>query len=127
MVLSDFYDRETETMRELRHVTQRGHDVAMLQFSAPEERNLSVREQVELVDSESGERRLIAPSAAAEYAREYGEFISRCRQFAVQEGIDYGFFDCGLPPERTLRDYLLHRRSEQAVGATLSAADGSNS
>ena len=61
MVLSDFYDDETETQRELRHVVQRGHDVAMLQIVSRDERALTMRGQVELQDLESGHRQLVEP------------------------------------------------------------------
>lgn len=111
MVLSDFYDSETETQRELRHVSERGHDVAMLQIVAPEERHLRFREQTELRDAETGERLLIDSSTAAQYQQNFRAFLARCERFALEEGIDYGLFDCGDAPERTLRDYLLQRHS----------------
>lgn len=111
MVLSDFYDQETETQRELRHVSQRGHDVAMLQLVAPQERKLGFGEQVELRDAETGEQLLIDSSSAAQYERDFRAFLNRSERFALEEGIDYGLFDCGMPPERTLRDYLLQRNS----------------
>lgn len=110
MVLSDFYDREAETQRELRHVVQRGNDAAMLHMMAPDELRLPFTEQVEVRDLETGQRQLLDPATGAVvYHREYEAFLTHWRRFAQQEGIDYGQFDCSEPPERTLRDYLLRR------------------
>ncbi|HEY0931173.1 MAG TPA: DUF58 domain-containing protein [Gemmatimonas sp.] len=120
MVLSDFYDQEAETQRELRHVVQRGHDVAMLQLLSPDERTWSFDEQVSVRDLESGSERLVEPAVRATYAAAHTAFLGRCHRFAQQEGIDYGLFDCGDAPEQALRDYLL-RRSRGAAGHEHSA------
>lgn len=115
MVLSDFYDDESETQRELRHVVQRGHDVAMLQVVAREELALQFKSQVELKDLESGERRLVEPSTAnAAYRDAIAQFLERNRSFAQHAGIDYGLLDTGETPERALRDYLVRRSTRQA-------------
>ena len=115
MVLSDFYDDESATQRELRHVAQRGHDVAMLQIVAREELELPFKDQVQLQDLESGERRLMEPTTAkAAYRDAIAQFLERCRSFAQHEGIDYGLLDTGESPERSLRDYLVRRSARQA-------------
>ena len=115
IVLSDFYDEEMETQRELRHVVQHGHDVAMLQIVTPDERELRFDAQVELRDLESGERRLVEPATAATAYRDaMTQFLERCRAFAQHEGIDYGLLDTSESPERALRDYLVRRTARQA-------------
>jgi uncharacterized protein (DUF58 family) len=122
MVLSDFYDDESATQRELRHVVQRGHDVAMLQIIADEERALQFTGQVELQDLESGVRQLIEPStAAAAYRDAVTQFLDRCRSFAQHEGIDYGLLTTSEPPERALRDYLVRRSARQSSPSLPSA------
>ncbi len=122
MVLSDFYDDESGTQRELRHVVQRGHDVAMLQIIADEERALRFTGQVELQDLESGVRQLIEPTtAAAAYRDAVAQFLERCRSFAQHEGIDYGLLDTSEPPERALRDYLVRRSARQSSPSLPSA------
>jgi uncharacterized protein (DUF58 family) len=114
IVLSDFYDDESTTQRELRHIVQRGHDVAMLQIISREERTLDFKGQLELRDLESGERRLVDPAAAAAaYRSAVAQFLERCRSFAQHEGIDYGLLDTGESPERALRDYLVRRSTRQ--------------
>ncbi len=114
VVLSDFYDDEGGTQRELRHVVQRGHDVSMLQMIAPEERALTFREQTELQDLETGARLLVEPAtAAAAHRAAMTGFLERCRSFALHEGIDYGMFDISEAPERALRDYLVRRATQR--------------
>ena len=63
IVISDFYDDEDATRREMRRVAQRGHDVAMLQLMSPPEMDLPYADHVELEDLESGERRLVDAAA----------------------------------------------------------------
>jgi uncharacterized protein (DUF58 family) len=120
IVISDFYDNEEATRRELRHVVQRGHDVAMLQLVSNAERALPYTGQVEFEDLESGQRRLIdAGSYAREYARKIDAFLERCRAGAVRDGIDYALVNTDTAPERALRDFLLRRH----LGVTATSVD----
>ncbi|MEP6781041.1 MAG: hypothetical protein ABJC26_14195, partial [Gemmatimonadaceae bacterium] len=119
---SDFYDHEEETRRELRHVVQRGHDVAMLQLVSNAERVLPYRGQVEFEDMESGQRRLIdAGSISSQYEKSIRDFLERCRSGALRDGIDYGLLSTDTAPEVALRDFLLRRSlsesSPHAFGA----------
>jgi uncharacterized protein (DUF58 family) len=124
IVISDFYDNEDDTRRELRHVVQRGHDVAMLQLISNEERVLPYKGQVEFEDLESGQRRLVnAGSISAQYKQGLDDFLTRCRTGAVRDGIDYALVSTDTAPERALRDFLLRRhmsagapRGRMAVG-----------
>jgi uncharacterized protein (DUF58 family) len=110
IVISDFYDDEDETHRELRHVAQRGHDAAMIQVVSPAELSLSFMDHVELEDLESGERRLVDPTTTdADYRSAITAFLERCRRQALRDGIDYAFMSTNVPPESALRDYLLRR------------------
>jgi uncharacterized protein (DUF58 family) len=117
IVISDFYDQEDETRRELRHVAQRGHDVAMLQLVSPLELDLSFGAHVELEDLESGQRRLVdAAAAAPAYRAAVADFLERCRTEARRDGLDYALLSTATAPEVALRDYLL-RRSKGASAA----------
>jgi len=109
MVISDFYDAEDETRREMRRAVQRGHDVAMLQVLSPDERVLPTAGQVELEDLESGQRRLIDDEAAARYDRSLREFLARCRREALRDAVDYALMSTDVAPEVALRGYLLRR------------------
>ena len=122
LVISDFYDQEEETRRELRHVAQRGHDVAMLQLISNDEQTLPYKGQIEFEDLESGERRLIdAGSVAAAYAQNVRSFLERCRAGAARDGIDYALVRTDTPPARALRDFLLRRNMG---GAFVSGGSG---
>lgn len=110
LVLSDFYDNEEEVRRALRRVARTGHDVAMLQVIAEEERTISWAGEVELEDLESGERRVVrTPSIAAEYASALEAFLSRVRDAARRDGIDHVLLSTADPPEHALRAFLLTR------------------
>jgi uncharacterized protein (DUF58 family) len=110
LVLSDFYDAEEETRRELRRVAGHGHDVAMLQVVSPAETAFPYRGEYEFEDLESGERRLIDGAAVERrYRTAMSDFLTRCRNMAVRDGIDYALLSTDMPPERALRSYLLRR------------------
>jgi hypothetical protein len=117
LVISDFYDAEEETRRELRRVVQRGHDVAMLQVLSPSERTLPFTGQLEFEDVESQARRLVdATAIAATYREHMSAFLERCRSHALRDGIDYALIDTETAPEQALRDYLLRRSRRHASG-----------
>jgi uncharacterized protein (DUF58 family) len=116
IVVSDFYDAEDSTRREMRRAAQRGHDVAMLQVISPPEMALPYTDHVELEDLESGERRLVdAATVAMTYHAAMGEFLERCRLHALRDGIDYALMSTDAPPEVALRQYLLRRSHSQAA------------
>ncbi len=116
VVISDFYDAEEETRREMRRVAQRGHDVAMLQLISPAERSLPFSGHVELEDAESHDRQLVdATSVAAAYRAEVDAFLERCRVNAQRDGVDYALMSVDTPPEVALRQYLLKRSHAQPV------------
>lgn len=116
VVISDFYDAEDDTRREMRRVAQRGHDVAMLQLISPDERSLPFAGQVELEDAESHTRQLVdATSVAAAYRTAVDAFLERCRVSAQRDGVDYALMSTDTPPEVSLRQYLLKRSHAQPV------------
>ena len=110
VVLSDFYDAEDETRRELRRAARRGHDIAMLQVVSPEETMFPYRGAVSFEDLESGHRQLVdAGSVATAYRGAVDAFLKRCREHAVSDGFDYALISTETPPEAALRDFLLRR------------------
>jgi uncharacterized protein (DUF58 family) len=119
VVISDFYDAEEDTRRQIRRVAQRGHDVAMLQLTSPEERALPFGDHVEIEDAESGERRLVdAAGVGPAYRAAVDAFLERCRVSAQRDGVDYALMNTDTPPEVALRQYLLRRsHSQPAHGA----------
>ncbi len=120
IVVSDFYDAEEATRREMRRVARRGHDVSMLQVLSAEELSFPYSGSLEMEDLESGARRLVEAAAMERgYRISMSEFLARCRTLANRDGIDYALMRTDTPPERMLRDYLLRRdaghRSAQAI------------
>ena len=117
VVISDFYDAEAETQRELRRVAHRGHDVAMLQVIAEEEREFPYRGEVEFEDLEDNRRRIIDASAVREgYRRDFMAFLSRCRAAALRDGIDYELLSSGDQISIVLRRWLLRRSAGHEAG-----------
>ena len=108
IVISDFYDNEVDTQRELRRVARRGHDVTMLQVTSPPELSLPYRGDLEFEDLESGQRRVVdVASVEPGYRNAVSAFLERCSRFARSEGIDYALLSTGDAPERALRGFLL--------------------
>jgi hypothetical protein len=110
IVISDFYDDEDATRREMRRITQHGHDVAMLQVLSPNELSFPFADHVEVEDLESGARRLVdAAAEAARYDAAMRDFLERSRAQALRDGVDYALMSTATPPETALRNYLLRR------------------
>jgi uncharacterized protein (DUF58 family) len=110
LVISDFYDEEEATRRELRRVASRGHDVAMLQVTSPVERLFPFKGDHEFEDLETGERRIVNANAIeADYRANVERFLDRWKTSARRDGIDYALMSTDEPPEQSLREYLLRR------------------
>jgi uncharacterized protein (DUF58 family) len=110
VVISDFYDAEDDTRRELRRVARRGHEAAMLQVVSSAERTFPYAGDIEFQDLESGESRLVGASAMQRAYRESIDgFLERMRTGAHRDGIDYALISTDVPPARALREYLLVR------------------
>jgi uncharacterized protein (DUF58 family) len=119
IIISDFYDAGDATRRELRRVTRRGHDAAMLQVLSPAETAFPYRGDIEFRDLESGERRLLdADIVRRDYRAAIDAFIEQCRTHAQRDGIDYALLSTDAPPERALRAWLLRRAARLAAGHT---------
>jgi len=112
IVISDFYDAEDETLRELKRIRHRGHDVAMLHLISRPELTLSFRGAREFEDLETGARRVLdAPAIARDYRAAMDTFLDRWARSATREGIEYARMVTDESPARALRTYLLSRRT----------------
>lgn len=111
MVLSDFYDAEERTGRELRRAMRRGHDVSMLHVLSPDELAFSYRGDVEIRDLESGARQVVdAASVRAAYRAAVRAFLEGWRRQAARDGIEYTLLTTDQAPDVALRHFLLRRR-----------------
>ena len=115
-VLSDFYDAEDETWRELKRASRRGHEVAMLQVISRGEIDLPYRGDVEFEDLESGATRLVdADTCRRGYRGAFADFLERWRARARRDGIDYALMPTDMPPSDALRGYLVRRGSHATM------------
>lgn len=112
LVLSDFYDAEEDTRRELRRAVSRGHDAALLHILSPAELALPRKGVVAYRDVETGEERIVDSNvAAAEYRDAVREFVTRCERSARRDGIAYARARTDEPPGVALRTFLLGRNA----------------
>lgn len=110
LAISDFYDQEDETRRQLRRVARRGHDVAVLQVVSRDEVDLPFTSDVEFEDLESGARAVVdARAARAGYRDQVAAFLERWRVGARQDGFDYALVTTDEKPADALRTYLVKR------------------
>src|SRR5690606_37308691 len=90
VVISDFFDAEEDTRREMRRVARRGHDVGMLQVISDNELDFPYKGDTEFEDLESGERRLLdAATASNDYRSALRRFLESSCVEAQRDGIDY--------------------------------------
>ncbi len=113
LVFSDFYDREAETLAELRRAARIGHDVAVFQVITREEMEFPYRDDVEFRDLESpaGTRGLLthAREIRSAYKDAFAAFVERWRARTRAEGIDYTLLVTDTPLDDALRGFLLRR------------------
>ena len=118
LAISDFYDASDATFRELRRVSRRGHDVALLQTLSPEEIAFPYDGAIEFEDLETEERRALdAGAAASAYRDAVAAFVETCRTQAHRDGLDYVLMPTDVAPEHALRSYLLRRAASSTLGA----------
>jgi uncharacterized protein (DUF58 family) len=109
-VVSDLYDTPDATAVELRRVSRRGHDVALLQVMSNAEVEWPFSTDLDVEDLETGAHVLVDPKAArAGYRDGIAAFLERWRAGARRDGFDYALMMTGEAPSEALRGYLLRR------------------
>jgi hypothetical protein len=109
ILVSDLYDDEEEVAAELRRAARMGHDVTIFHVLTHEERQWTWRDDIEAVDSETGQRVIASPEMAQAYQLRVEHFIERWRARCVSDGILYVLAPVETPPADTLKAYLLQR------------------
>ena len=110
LMLSDFYDAEAETLRELKRAVTRGHEAAVLQVLSRPEIDFSFTGGIEFEDLETGATRLVETSAMADaYRSKVGDFLTKWRTESGRGGLDYALMTTDVPPDDALRAYLIRR------------------
>jgi uncharacterized protein (DUF58 family) len=111
LVISDFYDREELTLRELRRAARLGHEVLLFHTMTRDELKFPYREDVELTDLETGRRVAInAPLARRDYTDRVAAFLEGWRTRAAAEGFHHTLLVTDVPPDRALRSFLIARK-----------------
>lgn len=109
VLITDLLEDEDGLDGELRRAARMGHDVTVLHVLTPDELEWRWGADVELRDSETGERVMSAPAAGVEYCRRVEAFVQRWRERCTGAGIEYVLARTDAPPAHTLRGYLLQR------------------
>lgn len=102
-VITDLFD-PAGVESGLRSLAARGHEIVLLHLLSPEELEPPISGDLELVDSESGERSsLTVDQAAVEaYRRRLSAWLSDVRQICNRLGASYALVNSGRPVEELL-------------------------
>jgi uncharacterized protein (DUF58 family) len=110
LVFSDFYDREPETLNELRRAARMGHDVMVFQVVTRAELEFPFRDDVDFRDLESSRSVLTnAREIRSAYKDAFAAFVERWRTQTRAEGLDYTLLVTDAPLDEALRGVLLRR------------------
>ncbi len=109
ILISDLYEDDEAFEGELRRAVRMGHEVAVFHVLTREEIEFPYSHDVELEDLESGTTRLAGPGAAANYRREFADFLERWHARCARYHIDYTRILTDQPLDAALRGYLLRR------------------
>jgi uncharacterized protein (DUF58 family) len=114
VIVSDLYDEDDRIETELRRAVHIGHEVAVFHVLTPDEIRFPIRAEAELQDLESHGRVVVGPGTADDYRRQFEAFLGRWRSLCARYGIDYVRATTDVPPDQTLRNYLLQRSDRVA-------------
>ncbi|HEV3271041.1 MAG TPA: DUF58 domain-containing protein [Candidatus Methylacidiphilales bacterium] len=112
VVISDFLAEKDEAIELCETLRNHRQEVVAFQVLCPQECDLSLEEDVVLVDNETGEERVVQPDEArANYQALLEAFCAGIEKRCWEVGIDYHRLRTDAPPEEALRAYLLKRES----------------
>jgi uncharacterized protein (DUF58 family) len=109
VLISDLYEDEDGVDAELRRAARMGHDVTVFHVLTPEELEWPWSGDLEVEDSETGERVLTSAVAGPGYRERMQAFVQRWRERCTASGIAYVLTRTDAPPDHILREYLLQR------------------
>jgi len=109
IVISDLYDESDEIDSQLRRAVRMGHEVAVFHVMTRDELEFPFTRDVELEDLESGQTILAGSVSAAEYRRQFADFVERWRARCARHHIDYTRVMTDDSLDSALRGYLLRR------------------
>ena len=109
-VASDLFDEPDQTMRAMRLLAGRGHEVAVFHLWDPEELKFPFDHQTQFEDMEGPVKLAVDPKGIRdEYLRQVSIFIDGWRRGCLENRIDYVLVNTADPPEEVLHRYLAGR------------------
>jgi len=110
VIVSDLFDSSPDSLRILRRLRARRHDVALFHALDPHELALPFRGLTRFESLEDDRHMLVDPDAIRRlYRRELHRFLARVRRACVTGGVDHHLVSTAQPLERTLIDFLTPR------------------
>jgi uncharacterized protein (DUF58 family) len=110
VVISDFYDEPEAIINALQHLRFRGNDVIVFQVLDPNELNFDFHDPVLLKDVETEEMIHILPDLLVDgYRTTMQEHITRLRDGAARNHIDFDLMSTDLPLDSALFSFLAKR------------------
>ena len=110
VVISDLYDESADVERAFMRASHTGHEVIVFHVLTRDEVDLPFRDDVELVDPETGRLVLSNGSTVGRSYREaISAFLERWRTRCATYGIDYVRIFTDTPLDIALRSYLRRR------------------
>lgn len=109
ILISDLYEADETLESELKRAARMGHDVSVFHVLGAEELEWPWSGDVEVEDSESGQRVLASAAGAAAYCARVKAFVDSWRARCIAENIAYVLARTDAPPAHVLREYLLQR------------------
>ena len=116
IVISDLYDERPDVERALMRAAHIGHEVIVFHVLTRDEVELPFKDDVEIVDPESGQIVLSnGRTAARPYRESISAFLERWRARTATYGIDYVRAFTDQPLDAALRGYLRRRTAGAAA------------
>ena len=111
VLVSDLFDPEPDTLKVLRRLRARRHDVVVFQTLDPHELALPFKGLTIFESLEDEARLLVDPGAIrSKYRRALHRFVARARRECVTGGVEHHLVSTAQPLERTLIDFITLRR-----------------
>jgi len=109
-IASDLFDEPEETLRAVKLLAGRKHEVTVFHLMDPEELEFPFDHQTLFEDMEGPVELSADPRGIRdEYLKQVGMFIDFWKRGALESGIDYVKVDISDPPEEVLHRHLAHR------------------
>lgn len=115
VLISDLIDDPPETLKAIRMIAGRGHDVIVFHVQDPSEKSLDFDGSLLFRDVETGERMEVnTASVRADYQEQVALWMEQFRRGLTEAGIDYQPLETSQPYDKALWWYLQKRAAIRA-------------